>query len=68
MTKKTHPVITWVHPDFKRKLKVEAADNNMTIIKYSEFLASKGDNLKPDVEGLKRFEKRKFRGDWDFGF
>jgi hypothetical protein len=35
----TRPVMIWVHPTFKKKLKVESAQNEVSIIEFTRKLA-----------------------------
>lgn len=55
-------VIMAVAPEFRSKLKIESAQNNMSIIEYTKKLASKQDeSLKDEV-----FKKKK--GGFDLSF
>lgn len=55
-----------VHPDFKRKLKMESADNNMSIINYTKLLSEKEFVELPNIGKTKK--DKRMRGVFDFGF
>jgi len=58
MTNKIKPVRLWVHPDYKRKIKIEAAEQGKKIIELTEELAH-------DCNKIKKTERKK---EVKFGF
>ena len=53
----TRPVVLWVHPDFKKKLKVESAEHELSIIEFTRRLAQ----CKEEVKEVERGKKFTFR-------
>lgn len=40
----------WVHPNFKKKLKKEAADRDLTVVKLTEELAEDSKEMLDDIK------------------
>lgn len=53
----TKPVILWVHPNFKKKMKVEAANQEISVIKFTEMLSNDNDEV-PRIVKKKPFTFR----------
>ncbi len=47
-------VRVWVHPKFKRKLKREAADRDLTVVKLTEELAEDSKEMLDDIKKEKK--------------
>ena len=54
----------WVHPNFKKKLKVEAAQKDMGVLNYTQMLSSNQELTDSAVLKTKKIKRRGF----DFGF
>lgn len=67
MTKRNYSRI-FVDPDFKRRLKVESANNNMSIINYTRILANKEDFFKNQKQQLYTHKRKTKGGLFDMGF
>ena len=50
----SRPVVVWVHPDFKKKLKVESAEAEISIIEFTRKLAHESKECDGDGLGVKR--------------
>lgn len=60
MSRKEYTQI-FVHPEFKKKLKKESADLNISMIEYSKLISEKEFVEVP-------FSKKKKKSIWDLGF
>lgn len=55
---KDHPVAMWVHPEFKKKIKVDSAMNDMSILDYTKKFAEQREE---GVEQLQNGKKKEFK-------
>lgn len=61
----TEASVMWVHPAFKKKLKIEAIQNNKSVLQHTKELATQNDIIsKPIAKPLKKTKK----GGFEFAF
>ena len=52
------PVILWVHPDFKKKMKIESANNGCSMIELTKKLSENKDGDEVNIKSGRRFNFR----------